>query len=123
MLYFSAFVCVKAQCTIELPDSNLEVNYNSLTPFFNVKVCSNENVYIEDTLVEIENLADSLFVYKDGISAELMLRLQIHLFADKNVKSSLIDKIKSQITRAHIYTLMYRTNNIEDVMQGIFLQA
>lgn len=106
---------------IQLPKSNgFEITYieNTTTPIFSIYIDKEEKIFLEDIKLEVEQLGDSLFYHKLRLPDTKVPFLKVLLYADKSVKYSVIDAVKSQLKMAHITYIFYRTNNINDITQG-----
>jgi biopolymer transport protein ExbD len=107
---------------IELPNGyGFEVKYSdtSITPIFSVYVTKEGKTSLEHINLPIEKLGDTIFKYRNEVRPDLVPFINHHIYADKNTPYKYVDAVKEQMSRAQMYSVMYRTDNIDDISKGI----
>ncbi|APY12116.1 hypothetical protein BWZ22_13140 [Seonamhaeicola sp. S2-3] len=118
LLILLIFQISYSQSNLNLPISDYEINFKSLTPISNIYVYKNGDVYLEKEKTRISDLGMTLFETKNEFPIQNQRFIQVHLLADKSTDFEIIDSIKTQISSARLH-LYYRTNHMEDVTKGI----
>lgn len=106
---FFTFLNVNAQDSISLPNVDVKIGLKYYSPFCVYVTNENKIIYKKDT-ISLYQIKERLY---DFSIAEIYAKKQIHLFVDKNVRYSLIDSIKTEIssTNSSKY-IVYRSNRI-----------
>lgn len=123
-LFFNS-ICNAQIESIQLPKSkNFEIKYsnNYVTPLLKVYVDKQNNVYLKDSLININDLGNRIFLFKKSLRLENIANLKVLLYADKKTNYITVDRVKSEISSAKIPHVFYRTNNIDDITSGLGLK-
>lgn len=107
---------------IKLPNGNgFEVKYSdtSITPIFSVYVTKKGKVSFEDIKLPVEKLGDTICKYSNKVRPDLIPFIINHIYVDKTTPYRYIDAVKEQMSRARMFRVMYRTDNIEDISKGL----
>jgi len=118
LLILLIFQISYSQSKLNLPTSDYEIIYKSITPISNIYVYKNGDVFLEKEKRTILDLGRTLFETKNKFPIENQRYIQVHLLADKSTDFKIIDSIKSQISSSRLH-LYYRTNHLEDITKGI----
>lgn len=107
---------------IKLPNGyGFEVKYSdsSITPIFSVYVTKEGKTSLEHINLPIEKLGDTIFKYRNEVRQDLVPFIIHHIYADKKTPYKYVDAVKEQMSRALMYSVMYRTDNSIDITKGI----
>ncbi|MFC4269847.1 ExbD/TolR family protein [Polaribacter marinivivus] len=104
------------------PNTGDSVKYSnkSISRFFSVYVTKDKEVYFENIRTPIEFLSDTILKYRNKIKETEVVFLQTHLLADKRLDYSIIQRVKSQFSKANSLLINYRTGHINNIKSGLF---
>ncbi|MFY0629862.1 MAG: hypothetical protein JXR05_05735 [Flavobacteriaceae bacterium] len=118
--------CFSQQKDIKLPKSEgFEIKYpkNTITPILSVYINKKEEVFLEDIKIDsLPELGNYIIEHRSKLDPSLVPFVLMFLHADSELKYSIIDKIKSELSSAYVWRVFYRTNHIEDITQGVGLR-
>ena len=118
ILIFFIFQISYSQSELNLPNSDYEIDYKSLTPISNIYIYKNGEIFLENENIKILDLGKTLFEIKNKFPIEDQWSIQVHLLADKSTDFRIIDSVKTELSSARL-NLYYRTNHLDDFTKGI----
>lgn len=98
---------------IEFPEIDSKLKF-LVIPYHSIFVNKNGEIFFGDDKIEIQEVKEKIYgsyYNHNGYDDITMYPTEVHLFADKNVEYSIIDKIKTEIAQTNCtQKLIYRSN-------------
>lgn len=100
--------------SIELPDGEKEIKVNQGTIVINVYITREGKTYLEEEEVEFNTLASKLKQLSSKLPEILDFRKKIFLYIDKNADYSIVDDVKTQLSKNKVQYVYYKTGSTDD---------
>ena len=123
-LLFANMFCLAQTENIMLPNTKNEfkLNIDSSTPIVNIHIDLEENIYIEGIKVELDEILCFLQKHKSNLDVLKHSRIKYFLLADSRLNYSVIDKLKTVLSKAEVKGIIYRVNDMNDSTLGLGLK-
>lgn len=111
---------------IELPKTvGYEIKYSSqfITPLFSIYVTKDKEIFFENIKLDnVTQLADTVNKYRGKLRPEKMIYAKLLLHAERSLKYSTVDDVKSALSSIRVPRIFYRTNHINDIESGLVIR-
>ncbi len=107
-----------------MPKSDVVIAYpnNNVTSVLTIEVTRNKRIFLDSKEIVLNKVAKKVYDFKRLLPVESASNFKVLLKIDKSVSYVLIDALKTELSKATVNVVLYRTNVLEDVTQGVALR-